>query len=267
MLRIDDDLYLPTAERSGFDPALSPDERAIHERVHRFAADVMRPVGLALDAMTAEEAIAPTSPYWEVMGEAAALLDPEPLAALPPEVGRRVQSLIYEEIGWGDLGLACSIAAGSIPLLLAQAVGNEELVELALGRIGCWAVTQADRGSDVTSLYASERHPGSGGNTGGLHARVTDDEIILNGSSSEWVSNGSVAQIGALYIPADYGDGLLGEDGHPNGIGLIVPFELDGVTVGPPISKLGQRGLPQGAISFEDVRARAPLRAHRPRGL
>ena len=115
MLRIYDDVYLPTTERSGFEPALSEDERAIQEKVHRFAADVLRPIGLKLDRMTAAEAIAPGSPYWEVMAEAAALgLDSDALAALPPEVAMRVQCLIAEELGWGDLGLAVSIAAAGV---------------------------------------------------------------------------------------------------------------------------------------------------------
>ena len=33
-----------------------------------------------------------------------------------------------------------------------------------------------------------------------------------------------------------------------------MPFDLEGVTVGEPIEKLGQRALPQGAIHFDDVR-------------
>jgi alkylation response protein AidB-like acyl-CoA dehydrogenase len=255
MLRTSETLYLPSTERSGFEPVLSEDERAIQEKVHRFAADVMRPIGLTLDRMTAAEAIAPASPYWEVLQEAAALgLDNAAIAALPPEVAVRVQCLIAEELGWGDMGLAVSIGAAGVPLMVAQSAGNDELVELATGKIGCWVVTHSDRGSDVTSLYPEERHPGSLGNPGSLQARVTDDEIIINGSSSEWISNGAVAQIGALYIPADYGDGLLGDDGHPNGIGVVVPFDLEGVTLGEPITKLGQRGLPQGAIHFNDVR-------------
>ena len=254
MLRIHDDVYLPTTERSGFEPALATEERAIQDKVHAFAAEVMRPIGRRLDAMTADEAIAPGSPYWEVMSEAATLLDNDALAALGSEAAMRVQCLIAEELGWGDLGLGASIGVAGIPLLIAQSAGNQELMELCVGRIGCWAVTQPDRGSDVTSLYASERHPGSPGNTGMLHARVTDDEVIIDGQSSEWISNGAVADVGALYIPADYGDGLLDEDGHPNGIGVIVPFDLPGVSIGPPLTKLGQRALPQGAIHFDDVR-------------
>jgi len=255
MLRISDQVYLPSTERSGFEPGLSEEERAIQEKVHRFAADVMRPAGRALDAMSAMEAIAPSSPFWQVHAQAVELgLGGDAIASLPPEVANRVQCLISEELGWGDLGLATSMAAAGVPMLVAQAAGNAELMELAAGKIGCWVVTHADRGSDATSLYSSERHPGTDGNIGNLQAVVTDDEIVINGSCSEWVSNGAVAQIGALYIPADYGDGFLAEDGHPNGVGVVVPFDLEGVTVGQPIEKLGQRALPQGAIHFNEVR-------------
>ncbi len=75
--------------------------------MHRFAKDVMRPLGAELDKMSAEEVIAPGSPYYSVFAEFAKLgLDPSMLAELPPEIAIRMESLIGEELGWGDSGLA-----------------------------------------------------------------------------------------------------------------------------------------------------------------
>jgi len=37
----------------------------VQESVHRYAVEVMRPIGIKLDRMTPEEVIAPGSPYWE----------------------------------------------------------------------------------------------------------------------------------------------------------------------------------------------------------
>jgi alkylation response protein AidB-like acyl-CoA dehydrogenase len=125
---------------------------------------------------------------------------------------------------------------------------------MTTGKIGCWVVTQPDRGSDVTSLYAIERHPGSQGNIGNLTARVGADEIVLDGTTSEWISNGAVAQVGVVYVPADYGQGFFDDEGHPNGIGIILPFDLPGVTQSEALTKLGQRPLPQGAIRFDNVK-------------
>ena len=62
---------LPYTELSGFE-VLTDDERAIQQAMHAFARDVMRPTGIAIDKLTAEQAIAPNSPYWEFMATAAA---------------------------------------------------------------------------------------------------------------------------------------------------------------------------------------------------
>jgi acyl-CoA dehydrogenase len=255
MLQIREELSLPTVETSGFEPVLLDQERAVQEKVHRFAREVMRPVGQSLDAMSARDAAAASSPFWEFHSEAAGLgIEPEALADLPPHIAVRVQTLIAEELGWGDLGLAVSMGAGGVPLMMAQATGDAELIAMTAGKLGCWVVTHPDRGSDATALYADERHPGSQGNIGNLTARVGEDEIVIDGTTSEWVSNGAVAQLGAMYIPADYGDGFFDSDGELNGVGVIVPFDLPGVSQSEPLTKLGQRALPQGAIRFDNVK-------------
>ena len=45
---------------------LSAEEREIVESVHRFADEVMRPIGQQLDTMSPEEVIADGSPLWKV---------------------------------------------------------------------------------------------------------------------------------------------------------------------------------------------------------
>ena len=67
-----------------------------------------------------------------------------------------------------------------------------ELVELCTNKIGCWLITQPDRGSDVGVMYADDWPAGAPGNKGNVTARVTDSEIILNGQCSAWVSNPSI---------------------------------------------------------------------------
>jgi hypothetical protein len=87
---VDDDsiactLDLPSVGLSGFEPPLGEEERAIQATVHRFAKELLRPIGRELDTMTAEQAIAPGSPYWTVFQEAAKLgLDPSFLAQFEP---------------------------------------------------------------------------------------------------------------------------------------------------------------------------------------
>jgi len=255
MIPVKDTLQLPVAELSGFEPPLGEDERAIQATAHRFAKEVLRPIGRELDRMDPEAAIAPGSPYWTVFAEAAKLgLDPSFFAQFDPATAVKLESLIGEEMGWGDAGLAISLAAATFPLAMAASIGNQELVELSTGKIGCWLITQPDRGSDVQVLYGEDWPAGAPGNKGNVTAKVTADEIILNGQCSAWVSNGAVAQVALCYIAADYGNGFFGKDGLPHGLACIAPLDVQGVSRGKPLAKIGQRSLPQGEIYFDNVR-------------
>ena len=51
---------------TGAEAPLTREEQEMQERVHRFAAEVMRPIGQQLDRMTPEEVIAEGSPLWSV---------------------------------------------------------------------------------------------------------------------------------------------------------------------------------------------------------
>jgi alkylation response protein AidB-like acyl-CoA dehydrogenase len=255
MIKFKTELELPSAGLSGFEPPLTEDEAAIQAAAHRFAKDVLRPVGIELDKLSAEDAIAPGSPYWTVFAEAANLgLSPEFFAQFEPATAIKLESLVGEELGWGDAGLAISLQAASFPQILAHAMGSQELVELCTGKIGCWVITQPDRGSDVQVLYKQDWPTGTPGNKGNLTARASGDELVLNGQCSAWVSNGAVAQVAACYIAADYGNGFYGKDGLVNGLAAVVPLDLKGVSRGRPLEKMGQRALPQGEIYFDNVR-------------
>lgn len=241
---------------TGFETPLSEEEQAIQGSVHRFAKNVLRPVGRQLDKMSVEEAIAPGSPYWGVFAEVAKLgLDSSLLAQLPPDVAIRTESLIGEELGWGDAGLGVSIMASGFPSEMAATLGNQELIELCAGRIGCWMITHPDKGSDIQILH-HDREIGDGttGNKGNVHAKVGSDEIVVNGQCSAWVSNGAVAQVAVAYIGADYGDGYFDAKGKPHGVAVIIPLDLPGVSRGKPLDKIGQRALPQGEIYFDNVK-------------
>lgn len=258
MIRLYQSTALPLAGLTGFETPLSEEESAIQHSVHRFARDVMRPIGRELDRMAPEDVIAPGSPFWTVMMESAKLgLDPQLIAQFPPEMAVRIESLIGEEMGWGDSGLAVSLGVATAPLMMAQSVGNQELIDLCTGKIGCWINTQPDRGSDAAILYRQELHQAGKQPVGNLTAKVGQDEIVINGQSSAWISNGTVAQVALAYMAADYGDGFhtSGENGaFTNGIAMIIPLDLPGITRGKPLDKIGQRALPQGEIYFDNVR-------------
>lgn len=255
-MKLKKEVGLPAVSMTGFETPLSEEEQAIQHSVHQFAKNVLRPLGRELDAMTAEQVIAPGSPYYSVFAEAAKLgLDPELLAEMPPEMAIRVESLIGEEMGWGDAGLAVSLAVAGFPLEMAKAVNNQELIDLSTGKIGCWMITHPDKGTDVGAFdMKREWAPGAPGNKGTMLAKVGKDEIVINGQCSAWVSNGAVAQVALAYLGADYGDGFLDANGRPNGVAAIVPLDLPGVSKGKPLEKIGQRALPQGEVYFDNVK-------------
>jgi alkylation response protein AidB-like acyl-CoA dehydrogenase len=128
-------------------------------------------------------------------------------------------------------------------------------MQLCEGRIGCWMITQPDKGSDVQVFdMARDWAAGKPGNKGNVWGRIDGEEIVINGQCSAWVSNGSVAQVALGYISAEYDGSFFDADGRPHGMCVIVPLDLPGVSKGRPLDKIGQRALPQGEIYFDNVR-------------
>ena len=73
MLKLGSKLSLPSVSLTGFETPLAEEERAIQSAAHQFARDVLRPLGRELDKLTAEQVVAPGSPYYTLFAEAATL--------------------------------------------------------------------------------------------------------------------------------------------------------------------------------------------------
>ncbi len=158
--------------------------------------------------------------------------------------------LIFEELGWGDSGLAISLGASMLPRLTAAKFGNRFLLEQTPETtIGCWGATEPDHGSDV--LDANKQLFNSAGSYGrpDCVATLYDDGVVINGRKSDWISNGTIANVCILYCVADTGDG----PDSRRGCTIIVPLDVKGASHGKPLNKLGQRALNQGAVIFDDV--------------
>src|SRR5262249_5065708 len=134
--------------------------QAVLDLLHTFAADVLRPNGMRLDGMTAEEVAAPGSPMWETFEEFLKLgLDFDLLLHMPPEPMAKLLSLAVEILGWGDAGLAGALLVSGVPRMVAQKFGNPVLLErLPPSKIGCWAVTEPHHGSDMLDWAGEVRH-------------------------------------------------------------------------------------------------------------
>ncbi len=236
---------------TGLETGLSEEELAVQETVHRFAEEVMRPIGTELDRMDPEAVIAEDSPLWAFFGQFQELgITASALAELPPTQQGRMLALIYEELGWGDAGLAISLAAGSLPAFVAHHTGDPFLIEQVPDTmIGCWAITEPDHGSDILDGQRVNFAPNGSYGRPNCIVTITDDEVIVNGQKAAWVSNGTIAQVAVLYAMADSGNGP-----QADGCVLIVPLDRPGISRGKALDKVGQRALNQGEIFFDDVR-------------
>lgn len=244
----------PRLGMTGLDGDLSEEERAIQDATHAFAAGVMRPIGTQLDKMTAEQVVAPDSPLWGFLKQVkeTGLIDLKTLSGMSSQQKARIVPVIFEELGWGDSGLAILSLVSTFPAFAAYSTGDPELIERFGSSLGCWPGTQPDRGNDIVDIDTTELHPGTRHGRGNLIARVVGDEVVISGQTSAWVSAAPIAECGFVFCQCDYGDGLWNEKGGLNYIAALVPFDL-GVTKGKPLEKLGQRPLPQGELFFNDV--------------
>src|SRR6266849_4611061 len=235
---------------TGAEPPLTREEQDVQERVHRFAAEVMRPIGQQLDRMTPEEVIAENSPLWSVFKAFGQLgLGVDRLLEFEPEQMARMLCLVFEELGWGDAGLAISLGASMLPRLTAAKFGNQFLLEhTPESMIGCWGATEPEHGSDVLDANKQIFNPQGNYGRPDCVAKLYDDKVVINGRKSDWISNGTIAQVCILYCVADTGEGP--DPGQ--GCTVIVPLDARGVSRGKPLDKMGQRALNQGAVIFDE---------------
>lgn len=236
----------------GAEVGLSETASMLHSGLHDFAKNQMRPIGQSLDRMTAEEVISEGSPFWDFREAYATFgINMEALSSFPPEDVPNVFSVVFEELGYGDAGLAISTGVDLLPHYMAYKFGNAFVAKTYdESLIGCWAITEPDHGSD--SLDAGGRAFDQSGTYGtpGCVAEITDGKIIINGQKSAWVSNGPIAELAILYCSVKTKSGKL-DPSH--GAVIVVPLDAPGVSKGAPLEKMGQRSLPQGELFFDNV--------------
>lgn len=235
----------------GAEPELTETAAAVQATARRFATDVLRPVGIALDRMTPEQVVAADSPLWGALHQFASLgFTVETLLHFEPAERARIMCILFEELGWGDSGIAISIGAGMLAELMSTVLGNEFCRSISLGKLGCWGITEPDHGTDSLDPNRMIFHPQGEYGRPNCVVTIKDDELIINGQKSAWVSNGTIGQVCILYAAADIGNG----PDTQNGAVVIVPGDAKGVSRGKPLDKMGQRALNQGEIFFDDVR-------------
>lgn len=243
MDRLSDRIWQP-------DEGLTEIEASIQEVAHRFAEDIVRPAATALDKMTPEAVIAEGSPLWQVFQQYRELglnLTEISQDMTPLEIAR-LTYLVNEEIGWGDCGLGWSLYASGLAQGMIRMFGRSDLEEVCPpDAISMWSITEPNHGTDMLDFTHKVSPPEQGGMRSNCVAVKQGDKFVIRGQKSAWGSNGSIADVSALFCRMDDGSG------EPKQAAFIVPLNLPGITRGKPLDKLGVRCLTDAEIYFDDV--------------
>jgi hypothetical protein len=138
-----------------------------------------------------------------------------------------------------SLGVSTGLAAGTINKLGTPAqMERWALPLMTLEKIGAWAITEPDSGSDAL---------------GGMRtsARRDGEEYVLNGQKT-WITNGPYADTIVLYAKLDDGSG--GEVRNRKVLTFVLDRGMPGLEQAKPMRKMGQHASPTGEVFLSDVR-------------
>lgn len=216
--------------------ALTDEQREFKDYCRRFATDVMRPAAPLHDA---DESVP-----WEVMREARrwGLSGLEHIQRTGSDPDGMLGVIGAEELHWGCAGLALAIngsglaaagiAASGTPDQIARWVpecfGSDEEVKL-----GAYAVTEPQAGSDVKSLRTTAKRDG--------------DEWVLNGTKV-FITNGGIADVHVVVATVDP---ALGHRGQAS---FVVGKDTPGLRQGKKESKVGIRASHTAEVILEECR-------------
>jgi alkylation response protein AidB-like acyl-CoA dehydrogenase len=215
---------------------LSDEQRMWQEAVHDFVAREVKPRAHEVD----EEA--------RFNWEATRKMGPLGLLGLnvPEEYGGAgvdpvSAAIAIEELGWGCGSTALAISAhnglGCAPIALfgdeAQKQRFLPTVASGRGKLAALALTESGAGSDLQGVRT--------------HAERREDEWVIHGDKM-WCTNASIAEYIVTLVRTGQGSGS-----HTLSM-IIVPTGAPGLHIGPPEKKMGLKGSPTHAVTYEDVR-------------
>lgn len=137
-----------------------------------------------------------------------------------------------------SLGVSTGLAGGTIMRLgTLEQKERFALDLLTLDKVGAWALTEPDSGSDAL---------------GGMRTtlRPAGDGYVLNGQKS-WITNGPYADTIVCYAKLDDGSGT--DPRRREVVPVILTADMEGLTRSKPLRKMGQHASPTGELFFQDV--------------
>ena len=216
---------------------LTEEQKTWKKIVHDFAEKELRPKAREVDEK--EEF------NWEAFRKAG----PVGLASMsiPEEYGGSNVDMIsnaiaFEELGWGCGSTALAFTAhnglGTAPIAL---YGSEELKKKWLplvgngkNKLGALALTEPGAGSDI-----------QGGVT--TRAEKDGDHWVINGAKM-WNTNASIAEYIITLVRTNP------KGGSKSLSMILVPTDSKGLSIAPAEKKMGLRGSPTHAVTFDNVR-------------
>jgi alkylation response protein AidB-like acyl-CoA dehydrogenase len=154
-------------------------------------------------------------------------------------------AIAIEELGWGCGSTALAIAAhnglgcASVALFGSAMLKERYLPGAASGRgkLAALALTEPDAGSDLK---------------GGIRARaqLQEDQWVINGAKM-WCTNASIADFIITLVRTDP------DRGASSLSMLLVPTDVPGLHIAPPEKKMGVKGSPTHAVTYQDVQVPA----------
>ncbi|HEY8482503.1 MAG TPA: acyl-CoA dehydrogenase family protein [Spirillospora sp.] len=222
---------------------LTDQQREFVELARDFARNEIRPRSRAVDEADTE---APMD-LWAKAAEIG-------LTAymLPAEYGGGgvtdlvTQCLVQEELCHGDIGIANFLTSSSFFADPILALGTEDQKKK-------WITPLTGTTPPVTSVAVTE--PGVGSDAAGLQTRAVrdGDHYVLNGTKT-WISNAPLSQYFVVFATVDPSLRARGVTA------FVVERDREGLTVGAPMKKYGQRGTLNAEVFLEDVRVPAENR-------
>jgi alkylation response protein AidB-like acyl-CoA dehydrogenase len=216
--------------------AYTEEQLEFRDRCRRFAAEVIRPVAAKHDR---EE-----STPWEVLraGRAQGLHGIEAIQRLGTDPDGLLGPIYAEELHWGCAGIGLAMSGSSLAAAGLASSGTPEQIArwvpecFGVGdeiKLGAYAVTEPQAGSDVKSLRTTATRDG--------------DEWVLNGTKV-FITNGGIADVHVVVATVDP---ALGHRGQAS---FVVPKGTPGLSQGKKESKLGIRASHTAEVILDGCR-------------
>lgn len=215
---------------------LNDEQLAFKAKCRAFARDVIRPAARQHD----EEESTP----WEVVKEARrqGLQGIEYLQMTAADGDGQMGAIGAEEMHWGCAGIALAIAGSGLAAAGIAATGTPEQIGhwvpecFGTGeeiKLGAYAVTEPQAGSDVKSLKTTAKRDG--------------DEWVLNGTKI-FITNGGIADVHVVVAAVDPELGTRGQ------ASFVVGKGTPGLSQGKKETKLGIRASHTAEVVLEECR-------------